>query len=127
MPYIYLASPYSHPDAGVVVDRVRSALNATRELLCTGVPVYSPIVHCHELATTGGLPTDHEFWMNYNHQMLISSSALLVLKLPDWERSHGVMDECQFARRHFIPTVMAQEDILGEYVEELNDYLQLRR
>jgi Domain of unknown function (DUF1937) len=57
---IYLASPYSHPDATVRESRFRAACQAVVALLLTGEVVFAPIVHCHPLVEYG-LPTAGTF------------------------------------------------------------------
>src|SRR6516225_6948685 len=68
--FAYLASPYSHPLTEVVNKRYDAALHATAYLLKHHVWVYSPIVHCHELAFTFDLPLNFDFWTDYNFAML---------------------------------------------------------
>ena len=58
---IYLASPYSHPDATVREARFQAACRATASLIRAGHEVFSPIAHSHPLAAFG-LPTDWSFW-----------------------------------------------------------------
>jgi hypothetical protein len=98
MSFLYLASPYSHKDPQVVNTRFLLAERVTAELLKTERFVYSPIVHCHEIARKFNLPTDAAFWMNYNKAMLAEASDLLILCLPGWQESVGVNMEIDFAK-----------------------------
>ncbi|MCP5014648.1 MAG: DUF1937 family protein, partial [Ketobacter sp.] len=47
---IYLAQPYTDPNPDVREHRFNLGERYTAELLQNGQWVYSPIVHCHELA-----------------------------------------------------------------------------
>ena len=103
MSYIYLASPYTHQDPKVEHARFLHAETATARLLRHRQWVYSPIVHCHELARRHELPTHYEFWATYNRAMLQHASELRILKLPGWDQSKGVSYETQLARSIGIP------------------------
>jgi hypothetical protein len=99
---IYLASPYSHPDPAIVELRFRQAARFTADRIRAGYAIYSPIVHCHQLAQTYDLPTDFAFWQTYNEALLRQSLALWVLMLDGWQTSRGVTGERDFALRHNI-------------------------
>ena len=89
----YLASPYSHGDPAVVAERFERTQAATVWLLGQRIWAYSPIVHCHELATKYKLPTDAKYWEDYNHNMIAKLSGVIVLLLPEWCSSKGVLAE----------------------------------
>ena len=93
--FVYLASPYTHQDAFVREVRYLEAAKAMQFLLAEKIWVYSPIVHCHELAKTALLPREFRFWREYNIAMLGCSSMMAVLQLPGWEKSEGLKDELQ--------------------------------
>ena len=103
MSFIYLASPYAHPDPKVIEERYRQAMKAVHQMLLIPIWVYSPIVHCHELAKIYDLPKSHEFWEAYDFAMLAASSSLMILRLPDWEISKGVLNERAEAERLGVP------------------------
>ena len=96
--FIYLSSPYSHHDAAVRAQRYRDALQTVALLMSDGRTVFSPIVHCHELALTFNLPTSFDFWRNYNLQMLQEAFLISVLCIPGWKDSKGVTEELKYAR-----------------------------
>src|ERR1035437_6004172 len=100
---IYLASPYSDPDPAVMASRHKQMLSITAAYMRSFLPVFSPIVHCHELALTHSLPTDFEFWKNYCLDMLHASAVLYVIKLPGWEDSKGIKAEVAYAHTNLIP------------------------
>lgn len=103
MSFTYLASPYTHKLKSVVEQRFQEAQCATHILLCQGMHIYSPIVHCHELAKKFELPTDAEFWQSYNYAMLCKASKLIILTLKDWQLSLGIQGENKLAQHLSIP------------------------
>lgn len=106
MSYIYLASPYSHSDSGVVERRFLAACRATAHLLNSGLVVFSPIVHCHPLAKAHGLPGDFKFWRTYNWWMLAPASELKILRLEGWQISEGVTGERDIAKQYNKPITL---------------------
>ena len=95
--YRYLASPYSHPDKSVMERRYHEAKTALSILLSRKVWVYSPIVHCHQMAVDHSLPTDAEFWKEYNYTMIDASEGVWVLCIDGWRQSLGILDELKHA------------------------------
>lgn len=106
----YLASPYSHSDPLIMRTRFLLAEQATARMLNAGKFVYSPIVHCHELAQRYSLRTDFAFWREYNIDMLRRADAFAVLKIPGWEESTGVKAESEIARMLNLPRGFVNED-----------------
>jgi len=103
--YIYLASPYSHEKEDIREFRYMQVREATAQLLNEGVPVFSPIVHCHELAKHHDLPKDAEFWKFYNRTMLKWASELWLLLLLGWRESTGMESERAMAIEFDIWTI----------------------
>lgn len=99
MSYVYLASPYSHPDVKIRHVRLLSAMEATAWLLKQGTWVYSPIVHCHDLALRHDLPKEFDFWQHYNRAMLTPATALYLLNTSGLAESKGVKAELEYAIR----------------------------
>lgn len=94
---IYLASPYSHPDPTIVLTRYLLVMQATSALINARKFVYSPILHCHELARIHSLPTNFDFWQHYNINMIKRCDQFRVLKIPGWDESKGVKGESAVA------------------------------
>ena len=111
MTYEYLASPYTHDDPAIRELRYRLAREHTAKLLTARIPVYSPIVHCHDLAKCHALPHDAEFWKWYNLAMMQSSTKLRVLTIEGWNVSQGVTWEMDQSSNLGLETVL---DVLGE-------------
>lgn len=95
---MYLASPYSHPDPFVREARFLWTMKEMGVFLKQGTFIYSPIVHCHELAKIADLPKDAKFWEAYNFKMIEAAEELWVLMLPGWDKSLGIADEIKFAK-----------------------------
>jgi len=98
MTFKYLASPYSHSDKKVRKERYEKTMEAVAFLIKKRIYVYSPIVHCHNIAINYELPYDAEFWKDYNYNMMISSDGIIVFELDGWNHSIGVLDEINFAK-----------------------------
>jgi|SRR6516225_289064 hypothetical protein len=94
---IYLASPYSHPDAGIREQRFQAACRAAATLLRSGHCVFSPVVHSHPLVAHG-LPTGWAFWQHVDLEHLRWCDVVVVLMLEGWEESVGVQAEIRTAR-----------------------------
>lgn len=94
--YWYLAGPYSDN----IPVRYMEHMTAAAILMKSGVVVYSPIVHCHEVAKRFVMPTDADFWESYNATMMRHSIGVILLKLSGWENSNGVKKELNFCFDH---------------------------
>lgn len=103
MPYIYLASPYTHPDPSVQRQRYHDVTLAVAQLVDAGHIVYSPIAHFHPIAELHSLPGDYTFWSRINTAMLRGAQALHVLQLDGWKHSKGVQAEIDLALRLELP------------------------
>ncbi len=94
---IYLASPYTHPDASVREDRFQAACQMTARMMRGGLMVLSPIVHSHPL-TAHGLPGDWNYWQQIDRHYLEMCERVTVLMLPGWKESRGVQQEIEIAK-----------------------------
>jgi hypothetical protein len=107
---IYIASPYSHKDKEVVRRRYWVTAQFTFAGIRQDMPLFSPILHCHDAAQLLNVPTDSKFWGSYNKNMLTHSSHLVVLGLPDWEDSIGVEMEVKAAEEMQVPVYIYTVD-----------------
>ncbi len=98
MSFYYIASPYTHEDPAIRTQRFQEVMKFTATLMKVQIPVYSPIVHCHELALTHELPHTFDYWQKMNHAMLDASKATIILTIPGWEKSKGVEDEIDYSK-----------------------------
>lgn len=108
---IYLASPYTHPDAQVREWRFREACRASAALLRAGITVFSPIAHSHPIAAFG-MPTSWEFWSQVDREYLSRCDVLAVLTLAGWRESVGVQAEIGLARDLGLPVIFVAPDDL---------------
>jgi Domain of unknown function (DUF1937) len=93
---IYLASPYSHPDALVRAARFDAVCSAAARLIQAGRTVFSPVVHGHPLVRFG-LPTDWAFWQQFDTEHLRHCDEVVVLQIDGWQESEGVRAEVAWA------------------------------
>ena len=110
MAYIYLGSPYSDKSKLVQHTRYLQVSKVVADMLCSGIHVYSPIVHCHELAKRFRLPGDFNFWCEYNYAMLERAAAFHLLELEGWNDSRGLKAEIKFATRCAIPIIQVAHE-----------------
>lgn len=100
MSYVYLASPYTHKNEAVMLDRYHDVLSWLAVYMkCPGLKtcVYSPILHYHPVAVRYKLPRTWDFWWHYNKAMLENADELWILPLDGWEESKGIAAEREYA------------------------------
>ncbi len=98
---IYLASPYAHESPSVREARLEAVRHVCGRMVNDGKIVMSPLVYLGELAFKGVHPP--QGWYAWDLQFLARSDELLVLQLPGWEDSKGVMVEIAGAQTKGIP------------------------
>lgn len=101
--FIYVASPYTHPDPAVAQARYERVADYSAKCMLAGEFVFSPIAHHHPIAQRHVMPTDWEFWKRIDTAMLASSVGMRVLMMPGWEKSVGVTAEIEIAKELGIP------------------------
>lgn len=97
--FVYLATPYSHPDPSVRLDRYKEAVKFLRWCLWRRDWAYAPIVHTHDAALGGGLPYEYEFWHDYNTEMITLSRGIFILTISGWRESRGIAAEVLLAEQ----------------------------
>ena len=100
---VYLATPYSHPDAEVRESRFREVNRVAGDMIRRGEHVFSPFSHTHPIALDGDLPKGWEFWQAYDRAMLRACGKLAVLMQDGWQESVGVQAEIAIAREMGLP------------------------
>ena len=93
----YIASPFSHEDPEIKIQREADAKRAEVFINDTydGVRAYSPIAETADQERRGVVP--QEGWYLYDFAMLAKADRLIVLMLKDWETSIGISLEIAFA------------------------------
>ena len=107
---IYLSSPYSSDEFEVMYHRFNEICRISAHLMREGLFVFSPIAHCHDIARWG-LPTDYEFWKEYNHEMLMRCDELYVIMMEGWIDSRGVGGEIIDATENNKPITYISDDL----------------
>lgn len=106
----YLCSPYSHEDQFIRLERFHAVCRCAGILMEKGYFVFSPISHTHPIAIINGLPTGWDFWEKYDRAILECCKEVLVLDIPGWMESKGVLGEIKIARELGIPVRLVAED-----------------
>src|SRR5215471_2051204 len=97
MSYIFVASPYSHPDKDVANDRYHETMRFCAWAFGHGLVVFSPIVHWHRVAQYHDLPADASTWKSNSKEMIDSAYAVYVLCIDGWQESKGILNEVMMA------------------------------
>ena len=95
---IYLASPYSHPEAGIRIKRFKAVCKVAADMMRNGHSVFSPIAMSHPIAVYGGLPGVWEFWEALDEVFIEKCERFGVLTLEGWHNSRGVTTEINLAK-----------------------------
>lgn len=106
---IYLATPYSHPDHAVEIQRFERACIIAGKLMMTGEIVFCPIAHSHPIAVRCELPRDYEYWQRQAREMVKRSDKLVVAMMDGWKASIGIAGEIALAESFKIPVEYIQD------------------
>jgi hypothetical protein len=99
---IYLASPYSHQKEEVREMNYKIVSKIAADMVSEGNVVLSPISYGHNLLNFCDMPSDWEFWYNFCVTFLLKCDELIVVKMPGWDISKGVLEEIEIAKNHNI-------------------------
>lgn len=93
----YLASPYTHPDKTVRIQRFTAVCLIAGVLMKhLRMHIYSPIAHSHPIADLVDLPTDFAYWQALDETMLDRcDGGIIILQLGGWTESVGVLGEAK--------------------------------
>lgn len=100
--YVYIASPYSHPNKKIMQDRYEAVMKYAAKCTKNGEIVYSPIAHNHAMALHENLPHSWDFWSHIDFAFLKHAESLRVFCLDGWSESTGVKGEIEFAHKNGI-------------------------
>ncbi len=101
--YVYLSSPYTHPDPAVRESRFKAACKAAAKLMVEGHAVFAPISHSHPIDLEFDVPKSGAFWKAQDIPLLRHASRMVVLQIPGWAESRGIAWELEMARSLNIP------------------------
>lgn len=110
----YLATPYTHPDIDTKRSRGRKAMKAAVDLLNLGVYVFSPIAYNTPMEEHD-LPSNWEFWEDYDKAFVRRCDAVLVLQMDGWDKSVGVKAEIEYAEMLGMPVFYITEQQIENY------------
>ena len=92
---VYLASPYSKYEGGLV-NAFGDICRIAAEIVSAGVPIFCPIAHSHPIAFAGSLdPLSHDLWIPADRPLMNAADVLLIVKMAGWDKSHGVRIEVE--------------------------------
>lgn len=114
----YLATPYTHTNPAVVQARVDETMRYAHALLAAGITVFSPILHCHHLALSHAMPTDAQFWWNYNKRHLEIFRRVIACQIDGWQQSRGMKMEIDWAQANGVDVKYCWIDRDGRIVWE---------
>ena len=107
---IYLATPYAHENPETMRWRYQKSCLAAANLLKAGVVVFNPLANTVPAVELGGLELDHDDFLKIDLEILRRSDELLILGLPEWEKSDGVRKEMFEALTLRKPVVLIEEN-----------------
>jgi hypothetical protein len=117
--FLYLGSPYSHPDAAVREERYQSVLTAMAHIAQFKIPVYCPISIWHPVAVKHALPGDFSFWRIQDEAFLKSCYMAWFLLIPGLDESHGVQWERDTLRQMKKPFWNVNPQVLDMYCRDM--------
>ena len=111
IPWIYLASPYTHKDRNIEIARWSRVSAICAQIFATGeFYPYSPIAHSFCLVQEGNkhfglnLNGDFNLWKAYDHAFMTKCDELWILQLDGWIESKGIKSETERASELGLPT-----------------------
>jgi len=89
----YLATPYSAYSGGYDAASAEAAGWAGR-CMNAGLNVFAPVIMGHQVSRSGLLNDDSwAAWMERCAPFMEAASGLLIARMPDWEKSRGIIQE----------------------------------
>ena len=98
---IYLAAPYTAQEPAVEQARMQAVKHVSDWLIRQGQVVFSPLEYTEAMQQRGIVPP--QGWYLFDLAMLRGCVKLLVLALPGWRESQGVIMETAAAKALGIP------------------------
>ena len=101
---IYLAAPYKAQEPAVERARVQAVKHVSDRLIRQGQVIFSPLEYTEAMQQRGIVPP--QGWYLFDLTMLRGCVKLLVLALPGWRESQGVIMETTVAKALGIPVAI---------------------
>jgi len=105
MKKIYLATPYTGTEVQQIV-RFKQACEICADLMKSGLNVFSPIAHSHNIAVYGNMPGSYDFWKGQNASWLEWSDELWIARMYGWDKSKGIRFEIDWAKANSLKTMI---------------------
>lgn len=105
MGYYYISNPYSGTELQKN-QRAKIAAEICGKLLKRKVFAWSPIVHNHAMMKHYNeftLEERRSIILDFDFSLLLSSKAMIVLKIEGWKSSYGVSKEIELCKEKNIP------------------------
>lgn len=99
----YLATPYSKYTERGRQMVFEESCRITAVMMQRGVLIFSPIAHSHPIAQSQKIAFDWNTWALFDEKVISACDGLLILKLPGWDESVGVLAEIRIAQRMLKP------------------------
>lgn len=99
MSFIYLACPYSHPDAVIRERRAVAAGSYAALLAKHRVPCYCPVASWHYVSVQNALPGDAETWWMQDKAFLDRCGAFWFVQGEGWNTSTGMHKELLYMQK----------------------------
>ena len=105
-------------------DPPESSTNHTADLLAKGMTVFCPITHTHPVEVHGfiGMPhldqPDPQWWRDFDKPFMDICGALIVAKLPGWDKSKGIDGEIKDFQHHGKPVLYAEAGDISTFIPE---------
>ena len=120
----YLAAPFTSVNPQVRQARLEAVKIVSDRMVRKDKVVFSPLEYTQGMQTRSTFPP--QGWYAFDLTILRRCDELLVLALPGWQASHGVMMEIAVAKAQNIPTriiSLNEADLPQELTEALYDRL----
>ena len=101
---IYLAAPYKAQEPAVERARMQAVKHLSDRLIRQGQVIFSPLEYTEAMQQRGIVPP--QGWYLFDLAMLRGCVKLLVLALPGWRESQGVIMETTVAKALGIPVAI---------------------
>lgn len=100
---IYLASPYSHEEAHIRLERYIRACIVAGRLITEGHDIFCPVAHSHQMSYSAHVRYDDPCWYRLDNAILAKCDELWILMLDGWKESKGIAAELAIAVERDMP------------------------
>lgn len=124
MKLVYIASPYTDENPGIMHLRAARITQITAKLQRRHGQTHtfiSPIVHGHALVTTeegASIPKSFDYWEAHDFNLLRRCDELWIVMMHKWHESRGVDAELAYAKKLGKPVTWIDKD--GEFFDRFD-------